>query len=236
MTRLSCSTAVLAALLLLGVTQATTPKGGLQRRPWLGRPAETPPPEKEEPWQRQLVETLPQVKVRIDPLTCLKIRKNFKWLSTVLSVGADYSTQRGTWTFKYSWEDSLIGGKLQMKGTELQLHKNWVFGFGAGNLAANLRFRAAIDVATGKMSARFGFRTEQNGGGINVVDGVDVVKKVPLDGADGHAKLELKVRVAFPQPDLAYDADSVRDDQSQVFVGMGDLEVDVDEVNLCLDW
>mmetsp|Transcript_13273 Transcript_13273/g.43251 ORF Transcript_13273/g.43251 Transcript_13273/m.43251 type:complete len:156 (+) Transcript_13273:350-817(+) len=154
---------------------------------------------------------------------------------------------------KYSWEDSLIGGKLQMKGTELQLHKNWIFGLGSPNLAANLRFKAAIDVATGKMSARFGFRTEQTTSAINVVDGVDVVKKLPLDGNDGHAKLEVKVRVAFPQPDIALDAagsagaangenngggdkDNKNLVENEVLLGMGDLEIDVDEVNLCLDW
>ena len=171
----------------------------------------------------------------------MKIRKNFKWLSTVLSIGADYSTQAGTWQMKYSWEDKIIGGKLQMKGTELQLHKNWVFGLGAGtNLAANLRFKAAVDVATGKMSARFGFRTEQTASTLNIVDGIDVVKKLPLDGNEGHAKLEFKVRVAFPQPDFAVDtpiANTKKDSfDNEVYVGMGDLEVDVDEVNLCLDW
>eukprot|EP00635_Sarcinochrysidales_sp_CCMP3193_P007984 CAMPEP_0118918458 /NCGR_PEP_ID=MMETSP1166-20130328/17925_1 /TAXON_ID=1104430 /ORGANISM="Chrysoreinhardia sp, Strain CCMP3193" /LENGTH=224 /DNA_ID=CAMNT_0006858759 /DNA_START=138 /DNA_END=813 /DNA_ORIENTATION=+ len=147
----------------------------------------------------------------------------------------------------------LNGGKLQMKGTELQLHKNWIFGLGSPNLAANLRFKAAIDVATGKMSARFGFRTEQTTSAINVVDGVDVVKKLPLDGNDGHAKLEVKVRVAFPQPDIALDAagsagaangenngggdkDNKNLVENEVLLGMGDLEIDVDEVNLCLDW
>ena len=202
-------------------------------RTWLGTPRPPAETDEAEPWPKQIVQVLPQVKVRIDPHTCLKIRKNFKWLSTVLSIGADYSTQQGTWTMKYSWEDSLIGGKLQMKGTELQLHKNWIFGFGS-NLAANLRFKAAIDVATGKMSARFGFRTEQTSPVLNIVDGIDVVKKLPLDGSDGHAKLEVKVRVAFPQPDLQAQKASPSD--SEVFVGMGDLEVDVDEVNLCLDW
>lgn len=225
-------------------------------------------------WSRQLMEILPQVKVRVDPTTSLKIRKNFRWMRTVLSIGADYSTQVGTWSMKYSWEDSLIGGKLLLKGSELQLHKSWIFGLG-GDLAANLRFRAALDVATGRVSARFGFRTEQNvAASKNIIDGIDLVKRLPLDGSDGHAKLEVKVRVAFPQPELQLDggkksdrddddlsskktrkrryaggsSSSRRDwdsssssssrkrDRDTVHVGMGDLEVDLEELNLLLDW
>ena len=194
-------------------------------------------------WRRQLNDVLPHVQVRVAPLTNLKLRKNIRWLSTLLSVGADYSTQQGVWSMKYSWEDSLIGGRLTLKGSELQLHKAWVFALGgASSLAATLRLRGAVDLTTGKTSARLGFRTEQASGAINIVEGVDLVKKLPLDGADGHAKLEVKLRVAFPQPDIAAnrearteraDADEPRSD---VYVGMGDLEIDVDELNLCLDW
>ena len=69
---------------------------------------------------------------------------------------------------------------------------------------------------------------------MNIVDGVNLEKKIPLDGADGHAKLEVKLRVAFPQPDVSLDRE--KSESGAVYVGMGDLEVDVDEINLCLDW
>ena len=115
---------------------------------------------------------------------------------------------------------------------------------GATNLAATLRLRGALDLMSGRTSARLGFRTEQASGNINIVEGVDLVKKLPLDGADGHAKLEVKLRVAFPQPEMSANRESraSADDRgdeipkSDVYVGMGDLEVDVDELNLCLDW
>ena len=103
-----------------------------------------PPGSSLSPWRvleslgrRQLNDMLPHVQVRVAPcssagvpssgpspsrarevprrLTSLKLRKNVKWLSTLLSVGADYSTQQGLWTMKYSWEDSIIGGKLLLK-------------------------------------------------------------------------------------------------------------------------
>lgn len=153
---------------------------------------------------------------------------------------------------KYSWEDTLIGGKLLFNGSELQLHKSWLFAIGGtANLAANLRFRAALDIATGRVSARFGFRTEQNTNSRNIVDGIDLVKRVPLDGSEGHAKLEVKLRVAFPQPDIQLDGGKKADrgtapqstslkpekpSGNDVYVGMGDLEIDVEELNLLLDW
>ena len=98
-------------------------------------------------WRQQLNDALPHVQVRIAPLTHLKVRKNIEWLRTRLSIGADYSTQRGLWKLQYAWEDQIIGGRMVLKGTELQLHKAWVLTLGtAANLAATLRLRAALDL------------------------------------------------------------------------------------------
>ena len=47
----------------------------------------------------------------------LKVRKNVEWLRTRLSIGADYSTQRGLWKLQYAWEDTFIGGRMVLKGT-----------------------------------------------------------------------------------------------------------------------
>ena len=51
----------------------------------------------------------------------------------------------------------------------------------------------------------------------------------PLDGQDGHAKLEVKLRVAFPQPDL--NVENFGDEGNVWHVGMGELEIDVDRMN-----
>ena len=52
------------------------------------------------PFLAQLNDALPHVQVRVAPSTTLKLRKNIRWLSTLLSFGADYSTQQGLWTLK----------------------------------------------------------------------------------------------------------------------------------------
>ena len=66
-------------------------------------------------WRQQLNDALPHVQVRIAPLTHLKVRKNIEWLRTRLSIGADYSTQRGLWKLQYAWEDTFIGGRMVLK-------------------------------------------------------------------------------------------------------------------------
>jgi len=187
-------------------------------------------------WQKQLNDALPHVQVRLAPTTAIKLRKNIRWLSTLLSFGADYSTQQGLWTMKYSWEDTLVGGRLALKGSELELNKAFVLNLGTPqSLAATLRLRAAIDVFTGKMSARLGFRAEPTAAEAR---GVDLVRRLTLD-ADGHAKIEVKVRLAFPSPEIVTNREGSDGDPelaNSVYVGMGDLEVDVDELNLLFDW
>jgi len=54
----------------------------------------------------------------------------------------------------------------------------------------------------------------------------------------------LKLRVAFPQPEVRAERLPGAHDSGaepavaheQLYVGMGDLQIDLDELNLCLDW
>ena len=80
-------------------------------------PSRSPPSHELVPRRRQLDNLLPHIQIHISPATHLKIRKNIPFLGTRMSAGADYSTQRGIWTMKYSWEDTLVGGRLVLKGT-----------------------------------------------------------------------------------------------------------------------
>lgn len=174
---------------------------------------------------------LPKIQCRVEPNTTLKVRKTFRPLKTVIRLGADFNTQLGVWQFKSSWEDSLIGGKLTLAGRELQLSKTWLLSVGAvEDLVTRLRFRAAVDLGTMKAYARLGFRTERLSP-INVVEGFTLMKQLPLDGTQGHVKLEVKANFAFPEPEIEYSTENNRS-----FVGMGDIEVNIDELNLLLDY
>ncbi|CAB9516649.1 expressed unknown protein [Seminavis robusta] len=177
------------------------------------------------------VKNLPRFKCRVEPSTTIKIRKQFKPFKTVVRLGADFNTQLGVWQFKSSWEDAIIGGKITLAGKELQLSKSWQLSVGAvEDLVTRLRFRAAVDLSTWKAYARIGFRTERLSP-INIMEGFTLLKQLPLDGNKGNVKLEVKANFALPEPEIEYSTESHRS-----LVGMGDIEVNIDELNLVLDY
>lgn len=211
---------------------------GRPRPSYDGRPRRAPrggaapsPPSALRGWIDGHRDKFPGLKVRTDPRTTLKLRKRFRPLKTVLTLGADFETQLGVWQFKSSWEDSLIGGRLTLNGRELQMSKTWLLSVGAvEDLVTRLRLRAAVDLATGKAYARFGFRTERLSP-INVVEGFTLKKMFPLDGSNGHAKMEVRANFAFPEPEIEYSTDNKKS-----LVGMGDVEVAIEELNLVLEY
>lgn len=179
------------------------------------------------------VKNWPKIQCIVEPTTTLKIRKTFRPLKTVVRLGADFNTQLGVWQFKSSWEDEIIGGKLTLAGRELQITKSWQLtggGFGIEDLVTRLRLRAAVDLKTWKAYARVGFRTERLRP-INVMEGFTILKRVPLDGNRGNVKLEVKANVALPEPEIEYSTETQRS-----LVGMGDIEVNIEELNLLLDY
>jgi len=182
-------------------------------------------------WWAGNVKNMPQLQCRVEPTTTLKIRKTFRPLKTIVTLGADFNTQLGVWQFRSSWEDSIIGGKLTLSGRELQLTKSWQLSVGAvEDLVTRLRFRAAVDLGTWKAFARVGFRTERLSP-INMVEGFTLRKQLPLDGTKGHVKLEVKANFALPEPEIEYSTESHRS-----VIGMGDIQVNIDELNLLLDY
>ena len=98
------------------------------------------------------------------------------------------------------------------------------------DLVTRLRFRAAVDLQTWKAYARVGFRTERLSP-INIMEGFTLVKQLPLDGTKGHIKLEVKANFALPEPEIEYSTETHRS-----LIGMGDIEVNIDELNLVLDY
>lgn len=174
---------------------------------------------------------MPKIQCRVEPNTTLKVRKTFRPLKTKVELGADFNTQLGVWQFQSSWEDRIIGGRLTLAGREMQFRKTWLISVGVmEDLVTRLRLRAAVDLGTMKAYARLGFRTERLSP-INVVEGFTLVKSVPLDGYYGHVKLEVKANLAFPEPEIEYSTENHRS-----FVGMGDIEVNINELNLLLNY
>jgi hypothetical protein len=101
------------------------------------------------------------------------------------------------------------------------------------DMVTRLRLRAAVDLQTWKAYVRIGFRTEQQSSPmmINVMEGFSIVKHIPLDGVNGQVKLEVKANFALPEPEIEYSTETHRS-----LVGMGDIEVAIEELNLLLDY
>eukprot|EP00534_Pseudo-nitzschia_fraudulenta_P003325 CAMPEP_0201123180 /NCGR_PEP_ID=MMETSP0850-20130426/6620_1 /ASSEMBLY_ACC=CAM_ASM_000622 /TAXON_ID=183588 /ORGANISM="Pseudo-nitzschia fraudulenta, Strain WWA7" /LENGTH=384 /DNA_ID=CAMNT_0047390029 /DNA_START=147 /DNA_END=1301 /DNA_ORIENTATION=- len=178
------------------------------------------------------IQSVPKIVCRMEPTTTLKLRKTFRPLKTIVRLGADYNTQQGIWQFKSSWEDAIIGGKLTLSGNkELQMTKSWSLSVGGvEDLVTRLRFRATINLQTFQAYARVGFRTERLTP-IDVVEGFTILKRLPLDGSSGNLKLEVKANVALPEPEIEYSTEAQRS-----LIGMGNIEVSIDEMNLLLDY
>ena len=99
---------------------------------------------------------------------------------------------------------------------------------------------------THRGSARLGFRTENMGtaGGYALVPGIfggmgrqsfSIVPILPLDGPDGHLKLEAKTSFELPDPELVVgmDLNGVSLNGGSFGMGIGgDIDVEVEELNL----
>ncbi|GMI43567.1 hypothetical protein TeGR_g6596 [Tetraparma gracilis] len=178
---------------------------------------------------------MPAVRFRLSPLTTLKLRKTYRPLGTTLALGADYTTQLGVWQFRSDWEDPLLGGRLTIKGSELAVAKTWLLQLGvAEDLVTRLRLRAAVDLSSGAASARFGFRTERGSKPLSLVDGFELRRLFALDGRDGHAKVEARMTFKFPEPD--FELSTERTLARKHLVGMGDVSVGVEEINLLMEY
>lgn len=210
------------------------------------------------------VKTFPKIQCRLEPTTTLKIRKTFYPLKTIIRLCADFNTQLGVWQFQSSWEDSIIGGKLTISGRrEIQFQKSWqvsVLGTNKGSggstggkstvggidsssssytydnedLVTRIRFRAAVDLQTWKAYVRFGVRTERLSSYFTTAfrrEGFTLKHTIPLDGSTGHVRLEVKTNFILPEPEIEYSTESQRS-----LIGMGDIEVGIEELNLLLDY
>lgn len=98
------------------------------------------------------------------------------------------------------------------------------------DLVTRLRFRAAVDLQTAKAYCRVGFRQERLSP-LNVMEGFALQKQFNLDGNKGNIKLELKGSVALPEPELEYSTES-----SRFLTGLGDIDINLEEANLVLDY
>eukprot|EP01084_Bolivina_argentea_P026718 49712_1 len=199
---------------------------------------------------RSIRDIFPNVRFKCEPDTTLKFRKTIYPLKTMLTLGADYNTQIGVWQFRSTWEDPLLKGRISIAGRELMLSKSWLIKLmDNDDLATRLKLRVSIDTQDWNAKARFGFRTERLMP-LNVRQGFSLLRRVPLDGPQGHAKMEVVTSFALPEPEIELSTRTIGGEGASesglhgpfnlgtrgVIAGMGDVHIGIDELNLLLEY
>lgn len=143
----------------------------------------------------ELCHLVPRFTYTLNPETCIKIRKRFTPLLTELSVGGDFDPRNQVWTFRTDWVDTIIGGTLALSPPMLQWSKSLYFP-GVYDVATRLKFLASIDLRTAE--TRTGLEVSLRRSAVTQ-NGLQLERKIPLDGPDGHFKLGVVGAVDFPE-------------------------------------
>ena len=199
-----------------------------------------------------VVKWIPKISVGFDPITTLKLRKSWDnilpW--AIIRVGADLETHRlgrGVWKLRGCLEDKLIGGRFSLnerydrdsdqRSLLLGYSKSWFIAndYGAGS-GTRMNISADYDVETRRGGIRMGFQQENLWQSYLLPGrrrGVTIVPTLPLD-VDRRVQLEVKSNIELPGPEfgmgLSMDFDS--DAPVGLDIAVGDVNVDIEEVNL----
>lgn len=168
------------------------------------------------------VPELPKIVWHTDPVVKLKLRKRFYPLAlTRLTLGADLDVRTRQVSFKWSWKDRIIGGRLEFHGNQIALTKRFNI-----DDRTKLDLRAAFDVEARRTLFTLNIKPflgiVANDGPPN---GFSFKQKIPLDQ---HVSLETKGRITVPEARFSNETTSA------VSLGEGDFIVDVDELNIRL--
>lgn len=176
-------------------------------------------------WWQTAVSILPRIRCSVEPSTSLKLKKHFRFLQRPMWVGAEYQAQNNVWRLQTSCDDHLLGGTILFTGRELQFHKSWEYA-PLPDVLTRLRLRTSVDL-TGNASIFLGFGTDQI---TAISNGLGVRKRFPVD-KNGNVKLEVKAKVVLPTPEIEFSTRT-----SRSVVGVTDVELTVEELNLLLEY
>lgn len=115
-----------------------------------------------------------------------------------------------------------------------------------GTQGTRFNLCAQYDIQSNRCSARFGFRTENTNTAGTIVStpnifgagrrqSFSIVPIIPLDGPDGHFKLEAKTSIELPEPEITVGMDLTGVSVDGGYVGMGiggDVDVEIEELNM----
>mmetsp|Transcript_26221 Transcript_26221/g.62354 ORF Transcript_26221/g.62354 Transcript_26221/m.62354 type:complete len:237 (+) Transcript_26221:36-746(+) len=155
--------------------------------------------------------------------TVLKLRKRFSPLGlTKLCVGADFDPRDRSWKLQTSWVDRIIGGDINLQGTEVSVTKDFAL-----DTRSSLWLRTAYDWKTKKSLIGFKLKPIQ-GLSQGPGDTPSLYFRKPFSINDN---LKIEIGAALGLPEAAYTMGS----DGKMSLGVGDFFVDLSDLNLILE-
>eukprot|EP00178_Gracilaria_changii_P000753 TRINITY_DN1099_c0_g1_i3.p1 TRINITY_DN1099_c0_g1~~TRINITY_DN1099_c0_g1_i3.p1 ORF type:complete len:230 (+),score=23.97 TRINITY_DN1099_c0_g1_i3:831-1520(+) len=179
-------------------------------------PSPTPPADEH---RFVFLDKFPKVIWNVDPAIKLKLRKYFYPLGvTRLSLGADLDLRYKKLSFKWSWRDRIIGGRLEFHEDKISLTKTFNI-----DTRTKLDLKAAFDIHSRKTLFSLNVRPFL---GILPYDrppaGLSVRQKIPVDK---RLQIEFQGRLSVPEAKISNDS------VSAFSLGEGNFVFDLEELN-----
>lgn len=128
------------------------------------------------------MDRIPKINLMLDPVINFKMKQNIRFLGAQLAVGIDYLSDLAHWRLHYSVEDTIVGGRFSLRGSELGWAKSWLWNLGmTEENTAKLKLRMGLNLNTLKLYARLRFRTEPISP-FDIGEGISCAGKLPMPG------------------------------------------------------
>lgn len=129
----------------------------------------------------------PRINFIIDPIINFKIKQRISFFGACATLGMDYLTDISQWRLHMHIEDSIVGGRFSLRGSELGWAKAWymnldalqVLGLGIDN-KAKVKVRLGLNLNNYQAYFRVRFRSEPVNS-FNIADGLTLFGKVNAD-------------------------------------------------------
>ena len=154
-------------------------------------------------WARHL----PTINLHIDPIINFKMKQKISQFGTCITLGIDYLSEISQWRAYCAVEDTIIGGRFSIRGSELGWTKSWFHNLGLGEESnAKIKLRMGLNLKDYKMYARVRFRTEPLST-FDIGDGLSCAGKLPVPGVLAifnslPARIEYRFRINTPPPEF----------------------------------
>lgn len=103
----------------------------------------------------------PKLDFRMDPIINFKLKQGITLLGTSVTLGIDFLSDIMQWRTFCSVEDTLVGGRFSLRGSELGWTKSWLWNLGlVEDNTAKFKLRLGLNFDSLKLYARLRFRTE----------------------------------------------------------------------------